>query len=46
MGLKTPCGFYVFFTLPHGDTLQTPFDPPFPPPASPLEKDTVSQLPQ
>jgi poly-gamma-glutamate capsule biosynthesis protein CapA/YwtB (metallophosphatase superfamily) len=43
MGLKTPCGIYVFFTLPHGDTLQTPFDPPFPPPASPLEMDTVSK---
>src|SRR5207245_376982 len=40
--LRTPCGIYVFFTLPHGDTLQTPFDPSFPLPASPLEMDTVS----
>src|SRR6266550_3081292 len=23
---RTPCGISVFFTLPHGDTLQTPFD--------------------
>jgi len=42
MGLKTPCDNDVFFTLPHGDTLQTPFDASFPPPASPLEMDTVS----
>jgi hypothetical protein len=42
MGLKTPCDNDVFFTLPHGDTLQTPFDASFPPPALPLEMDTVS----
>lgn len=32
----------VLPTLPHGDPLQTPFDPSFPPPSLPLEMDTVS----
>jgi hypothetical protein len=29
--LPTPCGIDVFFTLPHGDSLQTPFHLFFPP---------------
>src|SRR5436189_3680639 len=43
MVLKTPCDKLVFFTLPHGDPLQTPFASSFPLPAPPLDKDTVSQ---
>src|SRR6266571_9232682 len=27
IGLKTPCDTCVFFTLPHGASLQTPFSP-------------------
>jgi hypothetical protein len=44
MVLKTPCDTDVFFTLPHGDTLQTSFDLSLPPLSPPLEMDTVSQV--
>jgi hypothetical protein len=40
--LPTPCDIHVFFTLSHGDSLQTPFDLSFPTPSPPLEMDTVS----
>jgi hypothetical protein len=42
--LPTPCDIHVFFTLSHGDSLQTPFDLSFPTPSPPLEMDTVSLL--
>src|SRR2546425_12338680 len=42
MGMMPPCDRCVFFTLPHGGSLQTPFSLSFPTPSSPLEIDTVS----